>query len=201
MVAARYHCEMHIFVTGYSAPKDKDKGPATVAKARSDRTMSGWELGNVPKIRTVKAQKVNLDTDIKPTFSAEDLFALLNAPPVKSKEITRRMADPKGAPNRMQNLWVWDGRPDWDQIFTQVKLQRIHPDIGVCFCGAPPIGRDIKAMCHKHSNSKEAVQFSLHKENFLFFYLYPRKTRFIWELIMYMLLSESRLKYWKERKG
>ena len=39
-------------------------------------------------------------------------------------------------------------------------------DIGVCFCGAPVIGADLKTMCEKYSSVKEEVIFTLHKENF-----------------------------------
>lgn len=42
--------------------------------------------------------------------------------------------------NRLQDIWVWNGRPHWDDIFKEVREQRQHSDIGVCFCGAPIIG-------------------------------------------------------------
>ena len=44
--------------------------------------------------------------------------------------------------------------------------KREHADIGVCFCGAPVIGADLKGMCEKYSDAKKNCLFSLHKENF-----------------------------------
>jgi hypothetical protein len=68
--------------------------------------------------------------------------------------------------NRLQDIWVWNGRPNWDEVFAEVKEQRQHADIGVCFCGAPVIGADLKQMCNKYTNIEENCTFSLHKENF-----------------------------------
>ena len=39
-------------------------------------------------------------------------------------------------------------------------------DIGVCFCGAPVIGADLRGMCEKYSSVQEDCLFTLHKENF-----------------------------------
>ena len=41
-----------------------------------------------------------------------------------------------------------------------------YPDIGVCFCGSPIIGEDLVRNCQKHSNYKDKISFTLHKENF-----------------------------------
>jgi hypothetical protein len=41
----------------------------------------------------------------------------------------------------VQDVWIWNGRPYWDDIFANMKKQRQHPDIGVCFCGTPVIGK------------------------------------------------------------
>ena len=38
--------------------------------------------------------------------------------------------------------------------------------IGVCFCGATIIGKDLKAKCKKYSNLEQDLLFKLHKENF-----------------------------------
>jgi hypothetical protein len=46
--------------------------------------------------------------------------------------------------------------------FTRILFE----DIGVCFCGAPVIGADLRSMCEKYSDIKEDCLFSLHKENF-----------------------------------
>ena len=73
--------------------------------------------------------------------------------------------------NRLQDVWCWDGRPNWDQIFAYVKEQRRYRDIGVCFCGTPIVGKDLKDMCKKYSTldphgTDNEVMFRLHKENF-----------------------------------
>lgn len=70
------------------------------------------------------------------------------------------------AENRLQDIWIWNGRPQWDEIFREMKEQRQHTDIGVCFCGSPAIGIDLRAMCEKYSSVEEECLFSLHKENF-----------------------------------
>ena len=46
------------------------------------------------------------------------------------------------ARNRLQDIWIWNGRPDWDQIFTRNR-DGPHSDIGVAFCGTPFIGKDL----------------------------------------------------------
>ena len=39
-------------------------------------------------------------------------------------------------------------------------------EVGVCFCGAPVIGKDLATMCSKYSSMQDKVLFKLHKENF-----------------------------------
>ena len=86
-------------------------------------------------------------------------------PTVSSKGQVGRMKDARPQ-NRLQDIWVWNGRPHWDEIFRDMKDQRQHSDIGVCFCGAPVIGADLRTMCEKYSDVSEQCLFSLHKENF-----------------------------------
>ena len=31
--------------------------------------------------------------------------------------------------NNLQDTWVWNGRPDWRQIFLQMKGQAVDPDV------------------------------------------------------------------------
>jgi hypothetical protein len=70
------------------------------------------------------------------------------------------------AENRLQDIWIWNGRPNWDEVFNEMKAQRQHSDIGVCFCGAPAIGADLRSMCEKYSSTADDCLFNLHKENF-----------------------------------
>jgi hypothetical protein len=68
---------------------------------------------------------------------------------------------------RLQDLWGWNGRPEWEQVFAQVAEQAAaRQSIGVAFCGTPVIGKSIKEMCKKHSSAASGVLFKLHKENF-----------------------------------
>lgn len=76
------------------------------------------------------------------------------------------MAMGASAPNRLQDLWVWNGRPNWDTVFSMVKDDPPFPHIGVAFCGAAIIGKDLQKMCGKHSSTEDGVFFHLHKENF-----------------------------------
>ena len=42
-------------------------------------------------------------------------------PTVKSRAMRDTMANPATAANRMQDIWIWEGRPDWDLLFPQVR--------------------------------------------------------------------------------
>ena len=100
------------------------------------------------------------------------------------------MGNSSAASNKVGDAYFWNGRPDWDQVFARVKSNRKAHRIGVCFCGATAVGKDLKRMCGKYSNLKEGELrlmsifvffiklivnlcfsyidcfFTLHKENF-----------------------------------
>ena len=61
-------------------------------------------------------------------------------PTVESKGQIQKMKKNPRAANRLQDIWIWNGRPNWDNVFENMKAERQHSDIGVCFCGAPAIG-------------------------------------------------------------
>ena len=45
-------------------------------------------------------------------------------PPVSSKGMVQYRASHKeGAPNKFQDIWVWNGRPNWDEIFKVKAVQ------------------------------------------------------------------------------
>ena len=138
-VTSRYYCEINIFVTGVSE---------TPREAGSLKRPSSLAAGFSP-----------------PSFTADELYSAMLNPTASSKSQFEKMKD-KRAENRFQDIWIWNGRPDWDSIFAEMKNQRQHADIGVCFCGTPVIGADLKSMCEKYSNVDEDCLFSLHKENF-----------------------------------
>lgn len=135
-----YYCEIHIYVTGV----EKDAIPVT---------------------QLHRPKRVFHQSNCKPTFTADELYAMVMNPTVSSKGQVGRMKDARPA-NRLQDIWVWNGRPHWDEIFRDMKEQRQHSDIGVCFCGAPVIGADLRTMCEKYSDISDQCLFSLHKENF-----------------------------------
>ena len=135
-----YYCEIHIYVTGV----EKDAIPVTPLH---------------------RAKRIFHQSNIRPTFTADELYAMVLNPTVSSKGQVARMKDARPQ-NRLQDVWVWNGRPHWDEIFKDMKEQRQHSDIGVCFCGAPVIGADLRTMCEKYSDVSDQCLFSLHKENF-----------------------------------
>jgi hypothetical protein len=144
-IERRYYCEINIFITGV----EKDK-PITA-----------------PPLYRAKKRFVN--SSITPTFTADELYAKMLNPTITSKDMIKKMKNSSSetvTDNRLQDIWIWNGRPNWDEIFAHMKDQRQHSDIGVCFCGAPVIGADLRTMCEKYSNAKEDCLFSLHKENF-----------------------------------
>ena len=65
------------------------------------------------------------------------------------------------------SVWLWNGRPDWNQIFDQnADTPYVTTGIGVAFCGTPFIGKDLSKYCRTKSNSETGQVFHLLKENF-----------------------------------
>jgi hypothetical protein len=107
----KYYCEIHMFVT---------RAPASPAVVNP----------------MVSAPKFVSPTEAHPpTFTVTDLYAEMRNPSTKSKDLKATMASVASAgkrpPNNLQDAWVWNGRPDWDQVFAQMKDQAVDPDIGV----------------------------------------------------------------------
>ena len=123
----KFYCEFNIYVTGAGGDeKSTTDKPLYRAKRR---------LGNDAS---------------RALFSVDQLYSLLLKPTVSSKIQLEQMQSPD-AENRLQDVWVWAGRPIWDDIFADIREQRQHAEIGVCFCGSPAIGYDLKRMCSKYS--------------------------------------------------
>eukprot|EP01036_Dinobryon_divergens_P033073 gene33073-42785_t len=143
-ISAHYYCEINIYVTAV------EKGAKDVPRlSRPPRNLNNTALPSA----------------VKPLFTAEELFKMMVNPTVESKGQIKKMAS-EDAPNRLQDIWIWNGRPHWDDIFAEMLKNRQHSDIGVCFCGAPVIGADLATMCEKYSSIEKDCYFSLHKENF-----------------------------------
>jgi hypothetical protein len=145
-----YYCEINIYVT--ATPKENTKGLPSA--------------GNATHTKLKRAAKQLSDAFSKPYFTADQLYMNMLYPTVSSKNQIQHMRKNPKASNRLQDIWVWNGRPQWEEIFQTMKLERQHSDIGVCFCGAPIIGADLQKNCEKFSSSAEDILFTLHKENF-----------------------------------
>jgi hypothetical protein len=99
-------------------------------------------------------------------FRIKTVADALNNVSVQSKNFIQVMGDVDRAANRVGDAYFWNGRPDWDQVFARRKKMRKVENIGVCFCGATNIGKDLKRMCAKYSSTADKCIFTLHKENF-----------------------------------
>jgi hypothetical protein len=163
-IEQKYYCEINIFVTGV-----EKKALPVKQMFKASRP-----IAHEAKVKGLEP----------PNFTAEELYSLMLNPNVESKGMIEKMRGSEH-PNRLQDIWIWNGRPMWDEIFAEMKDQRQHKgdflftmfgfilivfflnkEIGCCFCGAPVIGADLKTMCEKYSNVKEDIIFNLHKENF-----------------------------------
>ncbi len=149
-IESTYYCEISIYVTG--VPKTNSNGLPSAGG------------GNHLKLK--RAAKQYSEAFSKPYFTAEQLYMSMLYPTVDSKSQVQHMKKHPRAANRLQDIWVWNGRPKWDDIFQSMKDQRQHSDVGVCFCGAPAIGSDLQKSCEKYSSMAEDILFTLHKENF-----------------------------------
>lgn len=103
-------------------------------------------------------------------FTEESLMRNLLNPKARSDKQREIQGGEAPAPDgtRLVDIWIWNGRPKWDDIFLSVKQQR-DPNtskIGCCFCGTPIIGKDLKRHCQEKSSFKDNFRFDLHKENF-----------------------------------
>ena len=105
-------------------------------------------------------------------FSASQLWKMLQRPSVDSSRYNAQLAlaakNPKAPKNRLSNLWIWNGRPNWDDIFVDVAKRRPMDSeyIGICYCGMSAIGDALQSCCEKYSRPSESLIFTLHKENF-----------------------------------
>lgn len=156
-VDARYYLEINVYITGV------DKGAKTPQPFQRSQRVLGAADGTGPQ----------------PYFQAEELYSLLLNPPVKSKDqiatlkACKRFTDNDAASraanrtaNRLQDIFVWNGRPEWDAIFAEMRESRQTSDVGVCFCGPAVVGADLATMCEKYSSVQDSTIFTLHKENF-----------------------------------
>jgi hypothetical protein len=137
--------EIHLFVTSFD---EKLKGPLQL----KEQERHGSVVAGSP---------------VEHYYGIQQVADALNNPACQSKNFTEVLASGKKA-NAVGDAYFWNGRPDWDQIFARVKRSK-NPrvsNIGVCFCGASNIGKDLKRMTSKYTSVAENTYFTLHKENF-----------------------------------
>ncbi len=72
------------------------------------------------------------------SFDVDVVFLLmLDAmmyPTVDSKNQTAKMRANAKSPNRLQDIWIWNGRPMWDDVFKVRYSCYIVYNLRVCFC-------------------------------------------------------------------
>lgn len=159
-ISPDHHIDINIYVSG--VPKK-----ATAVTVYDDPVMKDTQQ----QMKT--SGKAGGDPDLGPGynvnigFTQKDLhYGILNPTQKAKDQKTLQTRDNKPS-NRFMDVWVWEGRPEWEDIFAQVKQNRAQGvgKIGVCFCGTPVIGKDLKRHCRDFSSTRDCT-FSLHKENF-----------------------------------
>ena len=106
-------------------------------------------------------------------ITVDDLWEAMQAPHANPKEFIKNVVPPTGykPTNRVGDfIWVWSGRPVWDAVFIQVRddgghSRTEHLDVGVCFCGAKVIAKDLDRCCVEYSKN-DGICFRFHKEHF-----------------------------------
>ena len=103
-------------------------------------------------------------------FTIDDLWERLHEPNGPPKEFLERVCPRPGyvPDNKVgPNIYIWNGRPAWDPVFMSVGAEpgAKDTDVGVCFCGAAIIAKQLQDACMKFSDP-DKVMFRLHKENF-----------------------------------
>lgn len=151
-LSPQHYIEMNVYVTG--APKPG--GPVVEPKQMEMSYSSVHEMN------------VGYEVDIG--FTEEKLMRGLLNPKTSSSKQKAVQGGETSVPDgtKFADVWIWNGRPKWGDIFQCVKDQRDPQtqNIGVCFCGTPVIGKDLKKFCQEKSDLKENFRFDLHKENF-----------------------------------
>jgi len=100
-------------------------------------------------------------------YTGAELLQWMQHPATKSDEMGSILSQPQGSrPNEAGHTCVWNGRPNWDALFSHVAQRHRAQGgkVGVFFCGAPAIGKDLRRNCNSHSDKD--LRFMLMKESF-----------------------------------
>jgi hypothetical protein len=118
-IEKKYYSEINIYVTAADKNKKVDVKPLH---------RSSKELG---------LEESRLGLKVLPSFTAEQLYAEMLNPQTESKGQVQKMKLAKPS-NRFQDVWVWNGRPNWDEIFREMREQRQHSGrryaVEITFC-------------------------------------------------------------------
>lgn len=157
-IGAKNNVQIHIYVTSYNAKANEQRRVQTLKDRMSV---------NVNKLNRV-SRIAAATTDIG--FTIDDLWERLHEPNGPPKEFLERVFPKPGyvPDNKVgPHIYVWNGRPAWDPVFMSVGAEpgAKDTDVGVCFCGAAIIAKQLQDACMKFSDP-DKVMFRLHKENF-----------------------------------
>jgi len=103
-----------------------------------------------------------------PIFSIDDLYNMMMKPPETSSGQIEKMKQ-ETPTNRLQEAWIWQGQPEWDDIFNEVDANRV--DKTVCVMNTCKNSQceealtssrddDLKKMVNKYN--KDGNDFHLH---------------------------------------
>jgi hypothetical protein len=59
------------------------------------------------------------------------------------KQLLDLMVNPRPGCTQIGDVYVYNGRPDWNAMFNDVRERNPNKDVGVLFCGNPRIGDDL----------------------------------------------------------
>lgn len=126
-----HYLQLNVYVTGY-------KGQGGASNSRISRSQATLSRGGNAGLGSGKKMDPN------------KLLQLLEDPQISSSDQSEVQVDEKYPPNRLGDIWVWNGRPDWIAVFENteehvVKRKQakgdhfatvaVKDEVGVCFCG------------------------------------------------------------------
>lgn len=145
------NCELHLFITRAPKPDDPQaRGPPE------------------PQPAKIYGHLEQAAGQVQRPYTGPELLEWMKHPATKSDAMSTVLSVPRGErPNEAGHTCVWNGRPQWDALFKHVGDRHRSKDggqVGVFFCGAPAIGKDLKRNCSTHSDKD--LRFELMKESF-----------------------------------
>ncbi|KAL4079010.1 NADPH oxidase B [Scleroderma citrinum] len=144
-----------------------------------------YRMNNINNSKPTRLSKVYFTWVIRDFGSAEWFHSLLKA--IEEQDIQNRIEiniylTARVKEDDVTNIIVQDvgaekdaitslkapthyGRPQWDKVFLSLVDKHPETDVGVFFCGPPPLSKQLHRMCNKYSDPK-GTRFFYGKENF-----------------------------------